>query len=181
VVRCFKNIPFTLAYRHQALQASLICTLPGAPTKSFLNNDKIKHGVTTTLNNITYAVLFEKFFNGLNINEIKIMCTPEIIYHGTSYKKKSVILLKCEDQYFPHFGIIDEIYVIDKIVYILFHATEIIHFSKTLNAYEINDIFPFQVDLLKITDLLFPHPYSYMVIQNMWYCLVIREQNLWVK
>jgi len=39
-------------------------------------------------------------------------------------------------------------YIIDKIVYILFHATETIHFSKTLNAYEINDIFPFQVDLL---------------------------------
>jgi len=53
----------------------------------FLNNDKIKHEATMTLNNITYAALFEKFLNGLNINEIKIMCTSEIIFHGTSIRK----------------------------------------------------------------------------------------------
>ena len=50
------------------------------------------------------------------------MCTPEVTFYGINYKKQSVILLDCKNEYFPRFGIIDEMYVIDKIVYILFYV-----------------------------------------------------------
>lgn len=62
VVRNFKNIPLTLAYRNQALHCSRLATFPGVPSKKYLyEGDKVSPGTTVLLRNLPNAPIFYNY------------------------------------------------------------------------------------------------------------------------
>ncbi|XP_011883997.1 PREDICTED: uncharacterized protein LOC105571135 [Vollenhovia emeryi] len=98
VVNNFKNMAYTLAYRHQARLCSRLATYPGAPAKKFLyQGDKISPGVTLLLNNLPNARIFHRFVAEADRDTCLILRTPKVVIYGTTYKPKSVILMECND------------------------------------------------------------------------------------
>ena len=162
VVRNFKNMPWTLSYRHQALACSRLVTLPGAPAKKFLYNGHYIHtGQTLLLRNLPNAQLFHKYLQKDEIPQCKILRTPYITAYGTTYKTKSIILLECKGDSLPLFGEIQEVYVLGQTCLLAFTDLQTIHYNNKLNAYRVEKAVPAVQKLLKLNELIFPHSLLY--------------------
>lgn len=72
------------------------------------------------------------------------MISPYVIVYGTNYQKNSIILLKCEDDDLPSFGVVEELYILNKEIYLVHHIRETVQFEENLNAYEVRKTFPLQ-------------------------------------
>ena len=98
VVRNFKNMPLTLAYRHQARLCSKLISYPGMSFKNFLyKGDFVAPGETVLLRNLPYATIFSDFVSEEERITCEIMRTKKIIVNGTEYHSKSTILIDSKE------------------------------------------------------------------------------------
>lgn len=158
VVRNFINMPYTLAYRHQARLCSRLQSPFNVDDKKFLyHGDDIVFGDIVLVGNLPNAQLLYDSFGGLVRAESRIMRARQIQRHGTTYKPQSVILLNCEDDSLPLFGAIEEIFVIYDRVVIIYKKLQTLYYSETLNAYRILQT-SYEQETITLDDLKFPHP-----------------------
>ncbi|XP_034934923.1 uncharacterized protein, partial [Chelonus insularis] len=104
VVRNFKNMPYTLSYRHQVRLCSHLNSYPKYSSKIFLyKGDEITPGPTVRLQNLSYANLLYEYVGELERNVCQVMRSPKIIIHDTVYQNQSIILLECDENFLPVF------------------------------------------------------------------------------
>lgn len=178
VVRNFKNMAYTLAYRHQARLCSILATYPGAPAKKFLyQGDKISSGVTLLLNNLPNARIFHRFVAEADRDTCLILRTCKVVIYGTTYKPKSIILMECNDDSLPLFSEIKEIFVLGNRIFFLVTFLLTQYYNEKLNAYCIekeNNIFQ---ELVPVQNLIFPHPLLHFKLMNATYVSLFNHER----
>jgi hypothetical protein len=177
VVKNFKNIAFTLAYRHQSFRCAQLYTLPNAPSRRILySGDIVAPGVSVMLGNHAHRALVSNCLNVDNL-EKSILCTKNVTVKGTSYSIGRVILLSDEDDHLPQFGKITEIVVIDSAIAVLFTKLDTLVYESTKNAYMVRNLIPETVYAIAVDALLHPHPLSLFRVESGSYVLLLNHSR----
>lgn len=87
-----------------------------------------------------------------------IFCCVQVKSHGTEYKEGSIILLECDENSLPIFGVIKEIFVIGDIILFRYMKSDTTHYYETLNSYKINKSCIIFQNVIRLKDLIFPYP-----------------------
>lgn len=102
VVRKFKNMPYTLAYRHQARLCLRLPSASSIESNNFLyQGHDVSVGPTLFLANLPNSHLFNEYVAENDRFNCDIMKTPEAQFHGTTYKNNDIILLKRRGEFSP--------------------------------------------------------------------------------
>ncbi|XP_043470881.1 uncharacterized protein LOC122504062 [Leptopilina heterotoma] len=158
VVRSFKNMSLTLCYRHQARLCFQLATFRGRESKKFLyQGDEITIGQRVLLRNLPHMELLFDFIPQDEIETFNISRCLRVKSHGTKYKEGSIILLECEENSLPIFGVIKEIFVIDDIILFCYIKLDTIHYKETLNSYKINKPCIISQNVIRLKDLIYFH------------------------
>lgn len=178
VVRNFKYIAATLAYRHQARLCSKLSSCPGMPAKKFLyQGDYVAPGNIILLNNLPYARLFHEFVDENEWFTCQMMRSPKIIIFGTLYQLESIILLECNADDMPLFGEINDIYILDDKKLLVVSLLETQNYEETLNAYYVKNSLNLQKSVINTKNLIFPHPLSSFNLMGKKYVPLINHQR----
>ena len=114
IIKNFKNIAFSMIYRHQARMCLQLCTFSEMSHKKFLKlDDCITPGPLIKITDLTNFNLFHCFFSNDELLIAKAMQVPKIITCGTEYRSGSIILLKCNEDILPIFGEVSDIYILE--------------------------------------------------------------------
>lgn len=177
VVRNFKNMAYTLAYRHQARLCSTLATYPGAPAKKFLyQGHTIYPGETVLLPNLPNSEIFNRFVAEADRDRCLILRSPKVIIHGTTYRRKFVILLECNDDSLPLFGQIEEIFVLRERIFFIFSLLMTLYFNNKLNAYSVTEEYNNQ-EIICVENLIFPHPVFRFTLKDTTYVSLISHDR----
>lgn len=178
VVRNFKNMPYTLSYRHQARLCSRLASASEDKSKKFLyQGHEISAGTTVLLQNLANACLLQNYVPDINQMDLKIMRTPRVEFHGTTYKNKDIILVETDDELLPLFGVILEMFVVGEKIILMYNALDTQVYSKDFNAYVIEKPeIPKQHSIL-IDHLIFPHPLPVFKFQGVEYVLLLNNER----
>lgn len=91
VVKNFKNISKTLAYRHQSLRCAELFKLPGDPPKKILyRGDVVFPGNSINLGNHEQFDSLSQCFNNFDPEKV-VLSTKKISVNGTTYTTDQVI------------------------------------------------------------------------------------------
>lgn len=158
VVKTFKNMPYTMSYRHQARLCSRLESAFDIDEKKFLyQGDEILFGEIVVVGNLHNSQLLLDNFEELVQLNLHIMRTRKVVRHGTTYQPQSVILLACSEDVLPSFAAIDEIFVIKTEIVIVYRKLQTLFYSETLNAYRIIPT-SYEQQTVTLGNLIFPHP-----------------------
>ena len=73
VVRNFKNMPYTLAYRYRAKTASKLSTGPNGSAKNYLyRGDEVRSGQSVLLGNLPNVELLYDFVEKMNARQLQL-------------------------------------------------------------------------------------------------------------
>ena len=177
IVRNFKNLPFTLGYRHQSKLCSLLATYPGAPAKKFLSReDSVHKGQTVLLKNLPHAEMIYNFLK-LDNQSIKILRTPKVVHVGTTFEKGSIILTENNDDQLPSFSRIEEIFCVQSNIVFVCTSLKTMEFYEHLNAYHIElPLFESKV-VISLDKLLFSHRIPLFVLHDKMYALLLNHER----
>lgn len=152
------NVPYTLAFRRQALMASLLATIPGKSQKFLCLGDVVRRGKKIHLKDHDECDLLKEL---LQVgDDVLVMLSPSLSIYGTVYRKDSVILLQNEEDNFPNFGQITQIVVYEDQKILLYKELKTLFFDETLNAYKVQLTRPTINGALSVSNLIFPHSLS---------------------
>lgn len=178
VVRSFKNMSLTLCYRHQARLCSQLATFRGRESKKFLyQGDEITLGQRVLLRNLPHMRLLLDFVPQDEIETFTVSRCVRVKSHGTKYKEGSVILLECDENSLPIFGVIKEIFVVGDIILFCYLKLDTIHYKETLNSYKINQPCIVSQNVIRLKDLLFPHPIPQFEFDNSKYVILLDHER----
>lgn len=163
IVRNFKNIPQTMCYRYQSRMCCRLFVDSGKSSKTFLyKGDHISPGLNVPLVYRPYVHLFDDLVR----NECSVMMSPAITIHGINYSSKSIILLECHDKIMPVFGEINDICVLNNKIFFVVSRLETISYDRRVNAYQYQQSFNYEKQIIDVKKLIFPHPLSRFKIKS---------------
>ncbi|XP_066602470.1 uncharacterized protein [Prorops nasuta] len=178
VVRNFKNVALTVAYRHQARLCSKLNSCPGMPNKKFLyQGDTVMPGKSVSLDAHTYRNLFYNFIMESERSNCQMIKTPKIVFYGATLLPKSIVLLESNVDNMPVFGEIDEILIYNDKKLLLISLLETIMYEPKLNAYYIVKSGNNEKIVFNIKDLIFPHDLSSFIILNKTYVPLLYHER----
>lgn len=132
-VNNFKNIAFSLARRHQALQAYLLQSSAGNYLRTSL---EVGPGTKTTVRDSCFEHELQAIYPQINENSNLTITSWSIVF-GTKYCKGHVIVAGIRHAT-PIFGEINKVLVLDGSEVLLQYAPlRVIQFTTHLNAYEV--------------------------------------------
>lgn len=143
-VKNFKNLPYTLAMRHQTMESSDTISLDGESDPSPLFKYDIlcgkSHQLTGTQHEYAKNQLQRFYPTELNLDNIKIWECQSIAVHGTLYKPghNNYLLIQVKDDNLPEFSRIAKIWSTSShgTIFVL-TVMETLTFSDDLNAFQI--------------------------------------------
>jgi hypothetical protein len=177
VVKNFKNISFTLSYRHQSLRCAELFKLPHEPQMKFLyRGDRVTPGSTIKLGDYEHC---DHVINCLNINNLEkqVVRTKSITVKGTFYKIGGIILLRDDDDDIPQFGTITSIAVIDTTKVLIFKKLDTLLYAHTKNAYQVSVMVPNVFGAVGLTSLIHPHPMSLFRVGSDFYVILLNYRE----
>lgn len=178
IVRNFKNMPYTLSYRHQARLCFRLKSISNDVDKNFFcNPNSIDFGQTVIVSNLYNAQLLYDNFGDLIHADLPILRSPKVERYGTIYKPKSIILTNCDEYSLPQFGIICEIFVINEQILIVYNDLLSTHYSQLFNAYRVEVIQDNAQHAILIDNLIFPHPLPVFIFRNNKYVLLLNNER----
>lgn len=161
VVRNFKNMPYTLAYRYQARMSSRLMSSPNQSSRTFLyEGDTIASGPRVLLQALSYARLFHGLVDENELNACQIMLSPKLIIHGTVYQRNTIILFQYDEDALPTFAEVIDIVILQDKKFLIVSLLETTCYEPKLNAYRIENFRECQQRIVDIRNLLFPHALS---------------------
>lgn len=164
VVKNFRNIPSTLAYRHQSQQCAELFKLPGDPAKNILyKGDEVTPGRSVKLGDYEHSLLVSNCLNIFDL-ERKVVITKHVKVTGTAYNLGGIVLICNNDIDLPWFGRIIDIIVVDNAKVLVVKQLRTLHYEITKNAYAVCPL-PTASALL-IGNLIHPHPLSLFTVKN---------------
>lgn len=177
VIRSFKNLPFSLAYRHQAYLATKMTSVSGSPNPNFLYaGDDISPGEIVLLQNLPNCELLFKYMNVNRDESSLIMRTPKVVRHSMIYEPKNVILISCDEDARPVFARINEIFIINEQIVIVYKLLFVEHYCKPLNAYSIKEDPTQTQETIMIDNLVFPHAIPKLTSNGSKYVLLLNHE-----
>lgn len=174
VVKNFKNISYTLAYRCQSLRCSQLLTT--TPSVNFLYaGHLVKSGTTIIVNDHANANLI---INELGIldPDTSILLTKEICVYGTTYRRKSVLLISENDDDLPSFALIDDIVINGSNMLLIYNKLLTLSFNDNLNAYCVAYCRD-EVAAIKVENLIHPHALSLFVVNGNNYVILLHHRR----
>ena len=125
-IRNFKNLPLSLSKKHQLYMAHKMIDINGRPIYS---GDEMGEGNITSVTALNSKV-HEKLCALFSYREsFGVYKTNKVNIHGLQYDVGSVIVLTTNELGYPTFGIIDNIYVIDKKKYFVLNLLETLFYK----------------------------------------------------
>lgn len=159
----FKNLPMSMAYKHQKWLCSQMLSPTGLPSENYLYEGDTVHGGN------------EKFLEELlpSHRQTILQKFPDIesifhaeqaIIHGNVFKCGCVLILGYDEEHFPILGWLSDIYVHEHRKFFMCHNITITDVLTETNAYEV------EIDqtqrLLPYQELLVKMPLSVHLYKN---------------
>ena len=121
IIQNYKNLPYSLANKHQLFLCHQMLDIYGNPAKNFVySGDEVGEGCTIQVSAASHADIYNLFVNNLGLrHSYNVYDSPHVNIHGIMYRTDSVLLLSVKDFDDSHFGIISKIYVRDDVKYFL--------------------------------------------------------------
>ncbi|XP_006814527.1 uncharacterized protein LOC102801076, partial [Saccoglossus kowalevskii] len=119
----FRNIPLTLASRHQMYMAYMQAGHEGGRSSSFLYaGDKVGSGVEITFGEV-YPELLQAFCQLTMVCVEKVYQTSFVAIHGNEYRRGCALVINYDED-IPVFGILFDIIVLDHVKYFILEEVE---------------------------------------------------------
>jgi len=177
-LKCFKNLPKSLAMKHQLWMCSQQLGPLGSATKNFLyEGDIIAEGEETPFGD-QFPNLNSKFTAMISNSAEKTSSTsqpadgPVYVYmtdsakiHGISYRKGCVLVSGCSNDDLPTFSLLQTIVVHDAVKYFVLEELQIESFETNLMCYSVSSTG--SVDIVKHATLYNSWPLIMHVVDNM--------------
>lgn len=163
ILKNFKNMPKSLAYKHEAYKSVLLAeTLSGTSPHFLYKGHTIKPGNTVMLADIANANLLINLLPGnIDPNLCPIMETSEVKVLGTIYKIGSIILQELGQNKLPKFGKVMKICIHERNIFLIFETLNTVEYSSKLNAYQLlPNTENIEYHALNIRNVLHSHPLS---------------------
>lgn len=139
-LRNFKNIPFSLAHKHQTYMAHILMNMDGTLSQNFIySGDLIGEGDAVTITNngtVLYDFLVSEF--GMQDRFIAYE-TDTLTIRGNKYKLGTVLLLGWDEMSFPLFGVIDQIVVFDEHKLFVINELSTLAYIWQLHSYSVSE------------------------------------------
>ncbi|KAE8738371.1 hypothetical protein FOCC_FOCC016149 [Frankliniella occidentalis] len=181
-IRNFKNLPWSLANRQEALRCFELWQMPGSPSPRYLySGHQIKCGKQILISQTEVADALFRVIRNVDRETVRAMSSPQIIVHGTTYQHDSVILVSCEEDQMPVFAKVKEILVYREENYLVYQTFETLDYSFRLNAYNVKPCSTLETSVINIKDLLYPFPLSIFNIKSEKYIVLFyheRSENM---
>ncbi len=141
--KCFKNLEYSMAYKHQLAMCSEMLGIDGNSSTNFAySGDIVGEGSVVNFSDLEMSHLehdFRSKCHSLHIPlpfPLTVYQSREINIHGNTYVTGSCLLLRWEDN-IPEFCIIRNIVVVDGRKFFLCETLKTVLFHWKLNAYEV--------------------------------------------
>ena len=122
--RNFKNVPLSLASRHQMYMAYMQTGYDGGRSTSFLyTGDTVPSG-TEIIFADEYPELVEEFLQVANVHATTVYQVNHVTIHGNQYRKGCALVLDYDDDDIPTFAVILDIIVHDHVKYFILDVME---------------------------------------------------------
>ena len=168
VVKSFRNMAKTLAYRSEALS----CVSAKAAPSFLHQGDRVSPGTTVLLEDLPSQ---EKIHQILQVPPgAKLLKSDRVVYKGASFEKNDVILLNdgVDNDELPSFGLVRGIYVYREKKLICFNPVKTVCFDEYLNSYRIESSFS-EADFVLLQDIVFPHRLPVYVFEKCRYVVLL--------
>lgn len=174
VVRNFKNLPLTLSYRRQVKQ----CSSLGSNRRSkpvLYAGDQIVVAEIIKLTNIVNRELLYDFVPLINREDCNVSRLSKV--YGTSYKFNDLILIACEEESQPLFGLIKQMYQVQNGIVIKYEHLEALY-CEELNAYNVLTSVDFVERVILLEELIFPHFIPTFYLHDERFALLLHHQRV---
>jgi len=157
-VKNFRNLLKTFSERKQKLKCVQLASPNNDGSKTFLyHGDVIKAGKSFDVRNHP--------FTNIMVNcDIpvggRVISSPSATVQGTTFKKGSVLLFADPEDDLPQFGLVQEILVHKRMIYLRFVQLKTNCYEDKLYAYLVVRKTPDVNDVIKVSDLIHPHALS---------------------
>jgi len=163
-LKCFKNIPKTLAKKHQLWMCHKQLGTLGSRNRNFLyDGDTVCEGEPMSLSAV-YPDLLHEFAAVLNSagsddsENILVYFTNSVKIQGFQYNIGCIIVTEYDYSGLPHFSVVQNIFVYKEMKFFVLEQLNTVHFEQRLLCYIVNprNIF----NIVRFADLSYPCPLS---------------------
>lgn len=171
--KCFKNIPKSLAEKHQLWMCSKMFSFGDKQSRTFLYAGDIVSDGSDLLFEVVYANLVSKFTALLTSYKIDVVFpltvydSPEVTIHGHVYRAGSVLLLSWANDW-PKFAVIERILIVAQHKFFVIDVLQTVSFEQNFNSYAVKSCG--EIDII-----------SFMHLVNVWPLpMFVANDNLFV-
>ena len=132
----FKNLPKSMAAKHQKWMCHQMLSVTDAPTENYLyEGDVVQRGQEKSIDQLPpdHRQCLQDKFPDVTVTYV----TEGVTIRGSTFKVGCVLTLGYDDDSFPLFGWLDEIYIVEQVKYFLVKIVTISGYLDAINAYEI--------------------------------------------
>ncbi|XP_071845762.1 uncharacterized protein [Apostichopus japonicus] len=159
----FKNLPKSLIVKHQKWMCSQMLSPTGLPSDNYLyEGDSVSGGGEKSIDQLypQHRNVFLGRFPGIET----VHQADSIVIHGSTFKAGCVLTLGYDEENFPIFSWVSEIYVHEHEKYFMCRKINIIDLVAVVNSYEIE--ITGEVTFVSYQDLFVKMPLSIHFFQN---------------
>ena len=155
--RNFRNLPKSMAQLHQKWLCCQMLSVTGQPSTNYLyEGDDVHGGSETSLDDLRPEARQILLANLPGVTKVFSPC--EVTIHGNTYCSGCALLKGYDDDCFPVFLWLDQIYIHDQQKHFLVRDIEVTDVVSHINAFEVR--VTEQLSLASVTDLLLKMPLS---------------------
>ena len=152
--KCFKNLPKSLAFRHQSWMCRQQTGSSGYKSHNYLyQGDIVREGTSI---DIAQHSLSHVLMDQIAQDAEEVMISPEVFIHGACYKPGCLVLLNESINAPIHFGKVTEIIIVNDSKFFIIQEMDIIQFNYHYNAYSVRETQ--KVRLVNVLNLSYPWP-----------------------
>jgi len=157
-LKCFKNLPLTLAKKHQLWMCYKQLGPLGSRSKNYLyEGDLVREGVSKELT-AEYPSLVAQFAAILNCSDDSVYVTDSIKVNGIEYRQGCAIVLSYDFSGLPQFVVMRDMFVHNDVKFFVVEELAVDHFNPQMLCYVVEPSSVFRV--VRYVELRYPWPLS---------------------
>ena len=137
--RNFKNLPKSMAKRHQKWMCYQMMSTNGQPSTNYLYEGDHAHGISHLVLDELRPEIWAKLQASLphHTNWQQLSSPEYVVIHGNKFRPGCILTLGYDADNFPQFAWLDQIFIFDHAKFFLIRNIDIIDVLAHVNAYQV--------------------------------------------